>query len=153
MNKPRAVFNRLFVPDTAKDRAAERVRYQRRQSLLDNVMRQSKALELRLGRADRERLGEYLASIREVELQLDRNQKWLDHPKPEVDTSDLQFDFKTRPQTEAVHRLRRVFPARSAAEVAACKQHLRPAEARVVQRVTQRVSVDIPAQVLEQVLT
>ena len=96
MNKPRAVFNRLFVPDTAKDRAAERVRYQRQQSLLDNVMRQSKALERRLGRADRERLGEYLASIREVELQIDRNQKWLDHPKPEVDTSDLQFAFKTR---------------------------------------------------------
>ena len=96
MNKPRAVFNRLFVPDTAKDRAAERVRYQRRQSLLDNVMHQSKALERRLGRADSERLGEYLASIREVELQLDRNQKWLDHPKPEVDTSDLQFAFKTR---------------------------------------------------------
>ena len=96
MNKPRVVFNRLFVPDTAKDRAAERVRYQRQQSLLDNVMRQSKALERRLGRADRERLDEYLASIREVELQLDRNQKWLDHPKPEVDTSDLQFAFKTR---------------------------------------------------------
>lgn len=96
MNKPRAVFNRLFVPDTAKDRAAERVRYQRRQSLLDNVMHQSKALGRRLGRADSERLGEYLASIREVELQLDRNQKWLDHPKPEVDTSDLQFAFKTR---------------------------------------------------------
>ncbi|HIL54822.1 MAG TPA: DUF1552 domain-containing protein, partial [Verrucomicrobia bacterium] len=96
MNKPRAVFNRLFVPDTAKDRAAERVRYQRRQSLLDNVMHQSKALEWRLGRTDSERLGEYLASIREVELQLDRNQKWLDHPKPEVDTSDLQFAFKTR---------------------------------------------------------
>ena len=72
------------------------MRYQRRQGLLDNVMHQSKALERRLGRADRERLGEYLASIREVELQLDRNQKWLDHPKPEVDTSDLQFAFKTR---------------------------------------------------------
>jgi len=96
MNKPRAVFNRLFVPDTGKDRAAERVRYQRQQSLLDNVMRQSKALERRLGRADRERLDQYLASIREVELQIDRNQKWLDHPKPEVDTSDLQFAFKTR---------------------------------------------------------
>ena len=96
MNKPRAVFNRLFVPDTGKDRAAERVRYQRQQSLLDNVMHQSKALERRLGRADRERLDQYLASIREVELQIDRNQKWLDHPKPEVDTSDLQFAFKTR---------------------------------------------------------
>ena len=96
MNKPRSVFNRLFVPDTAKDRAAERVRYQRRQSLLDNVMHQSKALDRRLGKADSERLGEYLASIREVELQIDRNQKWLDHPKPEVDTSDLQFAFKTR---------------------------------------------------------
>ena len=96
MNRPRAVFNRLFVPETAGDREAELARYKRQQSLLDNVMRESKALEQRLGTADRERLGEYLESIREVEKQLDRNQKWLDQPKPEIDTSDLQFEFKTR---------------------------------------------------------
>ncbi len=96
MNKPRAVFDRLFVPDTPEDRAAERKRYQRRRSLLDNVLNETKALNRRLNKADRGRLEEYLESVREVERQLDRNQQWLDKPKPEIDASELQFAFKDR---------------------------------------------------------
>lgn len=96
MNKPRAVFHRLFVPDTPEDLAAERERYQRRRSLLDNVLNESKALNRKLSEADRKRLEEYLESVREVERQLDRNQQWLDRPKPEIDASQLQFAFKNR---------------------------------------------------------
>lgn len=96
MNKPRAVFNRLFVPDTPADRAAELERYERRQSLLDNVISESRALRRRLGQADRQRLDEYLESVREVERQLDRDQKWLNRPKPSIDAAEPQFEFKTR---------------------------------------------------------
>ncbi len=96
MNKPRAVFNRLFVPDTAKDRAAERERYERHKSLLDNVLAESKAMKRRLGEEDRRRLDAYLESLREVERQLDRNQRWLDRPKPKVDAAELAFEFQNR---------------------------------------------------------
>lgn len=96
MNKPRAVFQRLFVPDTPRDRTAEQERYQRQRSLLDNVLNESKALNRKLSEADRKRMEEYLESVREVERQLDRNQQWLDRPKPEIDASQLQFEFKNR---------------------------------------------------------
>ena len=36
LNRPRAVFDRLFVPASPEDRAAELRRYERRRSLLDN---------------------------------------------------------------------------------------------------------------------
>jgi hypothetical protein len=98
INKPRTVFNRLFVPDTAKDRAAERQRYARQQSLLDNVIDETKALQRRLGKEDKNRLEEFTESVRQVEKQLDRNQKWLGKPKPLVDTKEMVFEFKTRSQ-------------------------------------------------------
>ncbi len=96
MNNPRALFHRLFVPDTPEDLASENARYQRQRSLLDNVIRESKALNRKLSHEDRARLDQYLDSVRDVELQIDRNQKWLDQPKPKIDASQLQFEFKNR---------------------------------------------------------
>lgn len=96
MNNPRALFHRLFVPDTPEDLAAETARYQRQRSLLDNVLNESKALNRKLSQEDRARLDQYLDSVRDVERQLDRNQQWLDQPKPEIDASQLQFEFKNR---------------------------------------------------------
>ncbi len=96
INNPRALFHRLFVPDRAEDLAAERARYQRQRSLLDNVLIESKDLNRKLSNEDRARLDQYLDSVRDVEIQLDRNQKWLDQPKPEIDASQLQFEFKNR---------------------------------------------------------
>ncbi len=95
-NNPRALFHRLFVPDTPEDLAAEKARYQRQRSLLDNVLSESKALNRKLSQEDRARLDQYLDSVRDVERQLDRNQQWLDKPKPEMDASQLQFEFKNR---------------------------------------------------------
>ena len=96
LNRPRAVFDRLFVPASPEDRAAELRRYERRRSLLDNVLEESRELDRKLSRVDREKLAEYLDSVREVEQQLDRNRQWLDQSKPEIDVSELQFEFKDR---------------------------------------------------------
>ena len=96
INRPRAVFDRLFVPVTPEDRAAELRRYRRRRSLLDGVLAESRELDRKLSRADREKLAEYLDSVREVERQLDRNRQWLDQSKPEIDASQLEFEFKDR---------------------------------------------------------
>ena len=46
---------------------------------------EARRLEGRLGKADRARLEEYLASIREVEQQLAVDAHWLAQPKPKVD--------------------------------------------------------------------
>ena len=96
MDKPRAVFNRLFVPDTAGGKKAQAERYARQQSLLDAVQDEAKALHKELGSSDRNRLDEYLQSVRDVEVQVERNKKWLHRPKAEVDASQLVFEYEDR---------------------------------------------------------
>jgi hypothetical protein len=96
MDKPRAIFNRLFVPDTTNGRKAQAERYARRRSLLDAVQGEAKALHKELGSGDRERLDEYLQSVRDVERQVERDEKWLDKPKATVDAAEVTFDYEDR---------------------------------------------------------
>jgi hypothetical protein len=93
-NSPRRLFERLFVPDTAGDRAAMLRRYAERRSILDDVLDEAKALEKRLGQADRTKLQEYLNSVRETEKHVERLQRWVDVPKPQVSDKDLQLESK-----------------------------------------------------------
>jgi hypothetical protein len=81
---PREVFRKLFVSDNAKDRdrAADRVRLQG--SILDAVQGDAKSLDRRLGQRDREKLDEYLSSVRDVERQIQLNKQWSDVPKPKA---------------------------------------------------------------------
>lgn len=90
-NSPRRLFERLFVPETAADRRAAHQRYAERRSILDQVMREARQLSLHLGTADRQKLDEYLSSVRQTEQQVERLQAWLDRPKPEVSGQDLQL--------------------------------------------------------------
>jgi hypothetical protein len=96
MDKPRSVFNRLFVPDTPGGRRAEEERLALRRSLLDAVADEAKHLHKQLGHGDRERLDEYLHAVRDAEKQVARNQSWLDRPKAVVSADELQFDFPDR---------------------------------------------------------
>jgi hypothetical protein len=66
-NSPRRLFERLFVPDTAGDRAASLRRYAERRSILDEVAAEAKALDRRLGTEDRRKLDEYYQSVRDTE--------------------------------------------------------------------------------------
>lgn len=93
-NSPRRLFDRLFVPDSAADRAALLKRYAERRSILDDVAAESKALHNKLGKADQRKLDEYLASVRATEKQVERMQGWIDVPKPNVTEKDLQLGSK-----------------------------------------------------------
>ncbi|MGL4550616.1 MAG: DUF1552 domain-containing protein, partial [Gemmataceae bacterium] len=66
-NSPRRLFERLFVPESARDRAALLKRYAERRSILDDVAGEAKALDRRLGSADRRKVDEYLSSVRATE--------------------------------------------------------------------------------------
>lgn len=90
-NSPRRLFERLFVPDTAADRAATLRRYAERRSILDDVLGEARALGRRLGKADQGKLQEYLGSVRETEQRVERLVNWVDVPKPEVDSRRLQL--------------------------------------------------------------
>ena len=71
--EPRAVFTRLFGdPAQVLDRRAALVEQQRRRSVLDLVQSDAKSLAARLGAGDRQKLDEYLQSVRELEQRLQR---------------------------------------------------------------------------------
>ncbi|MCH2059750.1 MAG: DUF1552 domain-containing protein [Verrucomicrobiales bacterium] len=62
LRDPKEVFNRLF---SVKDHVANK-------SVLDVVLDDARSLEHELGRGDRDKLGEYLESVRTVEKQIER---------------------------------------------------------------------------------
>jgi Protein of unknown function (DUF1552) len=93
-NSPRRLFERLFVPESAGDRAATMRRYAERRSILDDLAAESKALNAKLGQTDRKKLDEYLSSVRETEKQVERMQRWIDIPKPNVTDAGLQLVSK-----------------------------------------------------------
>src|SRR5690606_32066905 len=66
---PKLAFDRLFRPKTpAGDRAAAAARDK---SVLDLVLQDAKGLQKKLGAADRDKLGEYLESVRSVEQRIE----------------------------------------------------------------------------------
>jgi len=93
-NSPRRLFERLFVPDTAGDKAASLKRYAEKRSILDDIAAETSALARWLGAADRKKVDEYLGSIRQTEQQVERMQRWIDIPKPTVPDTGLQLGSK-----------------------------------------------------------
>lgn len=93
-NSPRRLFDRLFVPDSAADRAATLRRYAERKSILDSVQGEAKSLEKKLGKNDQRKLDEYLGSVRETEQRVQRLESWIDVPKPKVESRDLQLTMQ-----------------------------------------------------------
>lgn len=81
---PAELFRKLFINDSAKDVARARDRFALKESILDSVHGDARALERRLDRSDREKLDEYFSSVREVEKQLALSRHWADVPKPEA---------------------------------------------------------------------
>lgn len=90
-NSPKRLFERLFVPDSAADRAATLRRYAERKSILDSVRGEAKSLNDKLGKQDQKKLDEYLTSVRETEQRVTRLEAWVDVPKPGVDAQQLQL--------------------------------------------------------------
>ncbi|MBL6763309.1 MAG: DUF1552 domain-containing protein [Verrucomicrobiae bacterium] len=91
-NSPQRLFDRLFVPESATDRAATLKRYAEKKSILDSILGDAKKLHDRLGKADQSKLDEYLGSVRETEQRVQRLEAWVDVPKPKVDGRNLQLN-------------------------------------------------------------
>ena len=90
-NSPKRLFERLFVPESAEDRAATLRRFAERKSILDSVLEDAHRLEKKLGKGDQRKLDEYLNSVRETEQRVERLEEWIDVPKPEIDATHLQL--------------------------------------------------------------
>ncbi|MGB7343309.1 MAG: DUF1552 domain-containing protein [Pirellulaceae bacterium] len=83
INNPATLFRGLFVNSHESEREAERTRLKHRGSVLDALRDSASALSRTLGAADRDKLEQYLTSVRDVERRLQMSKEWLDRPKPE----------------------------------------------------------------------
>jgi hypothetical protein len=84
-NAPSKVFARLFLADSAEELRERERRLAEGRSVLDDVAAQAKALAGSVGASDREKLEEYLASVRELERRLAKDEEWFRKPKPKVE--------------------------------------------------------------------
>ncbi len=83
--KPSVVFKKLFVTGTPKEIQQQVDRLKDGRSVMDSVLEEANSLNRKLGPQDKQRLDEYLSSVREVELRLQKAQEWSSKPKPKVE--------------------------------------------------------------------
>ena len=88
MNKPKQIFDMLFVAD-GKDAAA---RLARSNSALDLLLEDTHSLGRKLSKRDQDTLQQYLDSVRDTEIKLTKARQWLDTPLPDVDASSLHLE-------------------------------------------------------------
>jgi hypothetical protein len=84
---PRLVFERLFSNNDAGETAENRAtRDRHHKSILDFVLEDASRLKANLGYTDRRKLDEYLSAVRELEMRIERAEKFAtalpDYTKP-----------------------------------------------------------------------
>ena len=90
LNEPRQIFARLFGAGDA-DTFTKRRRLLSASTMLDSVLEDAATLRRRLGTNDREKLDEYLSSVRQIERRVSRSQAWLEIPRPELSDQDREL--------------------------------------------------------------
>ena len=104
LNRPAFIFERLFGMNK------DSIENQRRGltvtgSHLDLLLDEARSLNAKLGKADKEKLDEYLTSVRQVEQQVQRSADWLDVPKPQVNASGLTLDADDNTPKELIRTM------------------------------------------------
>ena len=88
-HKPKRIFDMLF--EKAGPDAAHRLALS--QSALDDLMEDAQSLRRSLSKRDQETLAEYLQSVRDTEVKIERSKRWLNIPLPRVDVDHLKLDI------------------------------------------------------------
>ncbi|MDC0268137.1 DUF1552 domain-containing protein, partial [bacterium] len=81
INNPAQLFKALFVSQDNASRASERETLLHRSSVLDALRESAKTLNGKLDASDRDKLDQYLTSIRDVERRLQMSREWIGKPK------------------------------------------------------------------------
>ena len=109
-NFPASVFARLFLQGRPDEVQKQTRRLEDGLSILDTVRDQAKHLDATLGTRDREKMDEYLTSVRELEQRMAVTREWSAKPKPHVDVPPIQNNTnpadligKTRLMLDLIH--------------------------------------------------
>lgn len=81
---PRKLFEKLFLQGKPSEVATRVEELRQGRSTLDFVGNQAKRLNQSLSPADRQRLDQYLTSVRELEQRMHSAEEWEQKPKPKV---------------------------------------------------------------------
>lgn len=84
-DSPSRVFAKMFLAGQASEVQAQVRRLRDNRSILDDVSDQADSLRSGLGTDDRDKLDEYLTSVRQLEQRLVTDEAWSRKPKPKVD--------------------------------------------------------------------
>lgn len=98
----RAIFNDLVGTSEGTQRLGQRI------SILDALGDETRELQRSLGQNDRQRVDEYLESVRAVELRVRRDMRWVQTDRPTVDERAFAFDadpFRSETQGEYVRTM------------------------------------------------
>lgn len=79
---PHELFEKLFIGNDAASREADLDRVRMQSSILDLVRDSANDLNRNLNRRDKDKLDEYMTSVRDVEKRIALRRNWIDVPKP-----------------------------------------------------------------------
>jgi len=88
-HRPKRIFEMLFVKS---DHDAAR-RLALSQSALDDLLDDARSLRQTLSANDQKTLDEYLQSVRDTEIKIEKARRWLNIPLPDVDGDHLNLDI------------------------------------------------------------
>ena len=81
---PEQLFEKLFVQIDPSLKAVRNDRFKLQATILDVVRDEANRIERRLNSQYRQKLDEYLTSVRDVEKRIGLRKNWIDIPKPDV---------------------------------------------------------------------
>ena len=108
MRRCSEIFASLFE-EPKGGKTAQRRTLRRKGSVLDANLAEVRKLEQTMGAADKGRLEQYLASVREAEVRTRRADAWLDTPLPTIADDDRKRTNRDIPQTQAGDYFRTVY--------------------------------------------
>jgi hypothetical protein len=82
ITNPAELFEKLFVSDSPERQARRMQENEVQGSILDSVMAEAGRLSRQVNQEDKDKLDEYLTSVRDVEKRLELRQRWISQPKP-----------------------------------------------------------------------
>lgn len=103
VNNPAKLFQGLFINSSKGEREAERTRLMHRSSVLDALRDSAGALNRRLNAPDRDKLDQYLTSVRDVERRLQMSKEWIDRPKPKSPIDEVLDEERKQIDEMALH--------------------------------------------------
>lgn len=88
-HRPKQIFDTLFVKSDAD--AARRLALS--QSVLDDLLVDARSLRKTLSGQDQKTLDEYLQSVRDTEVKVEKAKRWMNIPLPQVNVDHLKLDI------------------------------------------------------------